>query len=1085
MKSMLFCVAVAQGVLLSFAETGLVRHEDFAYSSMVGMPDGVRLYTYGSRPADGVKCPIVIQRNPYVKEQPVDLAQFGRGQQATLKRGYARVIQHCRGAGLSEGVRVPYENERADGLALLDWVRKLPWYNGEIYLEGGSYLSSVHWAYLDTDPKDVKGAFLAIQEVDRYNVCYRNGFFKVGLHGGWFTREYHKTDHALMRNSDVSFAEFPLEAFSTRFWGRPEPAFDNVIRHPRRDDPFWTSDEPGSGADYRHALQKSSMPILLKTGFYDIYTEGLCDMWREISAARRANCALLIDAYDHGGTLNPSMKGTKGEFPGGARKDEGVEALDWFDAIRAAAKEGRPFKGTKGAEANRTRYYALWENAWRTEPSLADGARKISLRLGTGTRNYTYDPKRPAPVFPGSGGICFGGMRLQPKPDFRDDVVSFLLPPLVERFDVRGRMTLDLAVASDCEDTCFYARVSVNKGDGKWYLLRDDITTLSRGRPCAVGDASHPTGTKALVSFRFADHAFRLEPGDVLRVDVSSANSQFAPHGNVKGPQFAVTEPKVAHNAVFAEASRLTLSVLPPETAFVRAGPEAVRCEEMVPMRDGVRLYTRTLLPKRDGRFPVVFVRTPYEGVNRVCREDVPQADTYVRRGYARVVQHCRGAGASEGLCRPYVEREDGLDTLAWIRKQPWYNGEIFLEGGSYLTSVHLTYLADEPPDIKGAAFSIQTDRMAGRQYRNGCNYDCCNWKWWWSMIRREFPNPAPGCVRRPYRDAYARAFGTDDPRYTGMLLHTEEDGFWTSDPRWNVMEHIKFPVLWTEGWWDFYIEGMVSMWERMRPEAKAASIFVMKPMAHGGHPLKNTPIPETAYSHTVSAIDFFDAIRAGRPNEEMPFGKMVYHSVGADAWRMAEWPREMTFLRFGLTPNGGLEKDGVGKEGRVSWTYDPNGPRIPGLAEGQCQKAWGEHSRTDAVEFVSRPFDADVAFFGKPRIHVPVRSDCDDTQVFFRIDLVAPDGTGWNVCQTISSLRHAKSDCKAGEVVMLDLEFPVAGFTVRKGWGVRLDVCSDGGVYVQHANVAQHWAEVKPEDVRIAQNTLFCGTATLELPLE
>ena len=519
---------------------------DGAFSEMVEMPDGVRLYTYGSRPADGVKCPIVVQRNPYVKEQPVDLAQFARGQQTTLKRGYARVVQHCRGAGLSEGVRVPYENERTDGLALLDWVRRLPWYNGEIYLEGGSYLSSVHWAYLDTDPKDVKGAFLAIQEVDRYNVCYRNGFFKAGLHGGWFTREYHKTDHDLARNRGVSFSEFPLEAFSTRFWGRPEPAFDNVVRHPRRDDPFWTSRAPGSGAEYRNALKKSSMPILLKTGFYDIYTEGVCDMWREISAARRSNCALLIDAYDHGGRLADRMKGTLGEFPGGARADERVEALDWFDAIR----KGAP---CAGAERNRTRYYAIWENAWHVEPALVDGPRTVSFALGEGERSYVYDPKRPLPDFPGSGGICFGGMQVQPQPDFRDDVVSFVLPPLRERLDVRGRMTLDLAVASDCADTCFYARVDVRKSDGRWYLLRDDITSLSQ------------SGDGKTVSFRFADHAFRLEPDDVLRVDVASGCSQFAPHPNVRGDAFAVREPKVARNTVFAARSKLVLHALPRE----------------------------------------------------------------------------------------------------------------------------------------------------------------------------------------------------------------------------------------------------------------------------------------------------------------------------------------------------------------------------------------------------------------------------------------------------------------------------------------------------------------------------------------
>ena len=518
------------------------------FEDMMPAKDGVKLYTYGAVPKEGVRCPVVIERNPYVKERRIDGPAFARGQAGALKRGYAYVVQHVRGAGVSEGKRVPYEHEREDGLALLEYVRKLPWYNGEIYLAGGSYLSTVHWTYLDTNPPDVKGAFLAIQEVDRYNVCYRNGFFKTALHGGWFIKEFWKTDHELTRNRDVKFSDFPLIDFATRYWGRPEPSFDNVVRHPRPDDPFWKSSEIGSGIDCRFALLKSTMPVLLKTGFYDIYTEGICDMWRETPAARRANCALLIDAYDHGGRLSAEMKGTLGEFPGGARADERVEALDWFDAIRAG-------RACPGAAANRTRYYALWENAWHEADALTDGPRRIAFRLGEGERSYAYDPKRPLPEFPGSGGICFGGMRFQPEPDFRDDVLSFVLPPLAERLDVRGRMTAKLTVASDCEDTCFYVRVSVKKPDGKWYLLRDDITSLS----FQLGD--YAPGSKRVLAFRFADHAFRLERGDVLRVDVASASSQFAPHANVKGDQFAVRGPKVAHNRVFAAESELVLYV--------------------------------------------------------------------------------------------------------------------------------------------------------------------------------------------------------------------------------------------------------------------------------------------------------------------------------------------------------------------------------------------------------------------------------------------------------------------------------------------------------------------------------------------
>ena len=57
--------------------------------------------------------------------------------------------------------------------------------------------------------------------------------------------------------------------------------------------------------------------------------------------------------------------------------------------------------------------------------------------------------------------------------------------------------------SSDCEDTCIYVRVSVDKGDGIWYLLRDDITTLcaegglsSRSACCRMSADGHESDVK-------------------------------------------------------------------------------------------------------------------------------------------------------------------------------------------------------------------------------------------------------------------------------------------------------------------------------------------------------------------------------------------------------------------------------------------------------------------------------------------------------------------------------------------------------------------------------------------------------------
>ena len=527
------------------------------FEESVPMDDAVKLYTVGVAPVGNGKFPIVVTRTPYVNAQRADIGNLAARHRKYIDRGYACVYQHCRGCGMSEGDWVPYESERADGLALLEFIRRLPWYNGEIYLVGSSYPASVHFAYLDTNPPDVKGAALWVQDVNRYNISYRNGFFKIGLTGGWFLNSYKKKDLSLKRDWNVTFRQFPIAGFSSRFWGEDVPALENVLLHPHADDPFWRSALPGSGADFRDAMLKSTMPVLLKTAFYDLYTDGVCAMWREMPESRRANCSLVIDASNHGGWRDGIPKGMISDFPGGARPEGKVEAVDWFDSIRnKTAFENAPL--------GKVRYYALWENAWCVDPELLNGRRKVCLPFGEGVRSYRYDPRSRPPEFPGSGGICFGGMQIQPPVSSSVDMATFVLPPVSERMDVRGRMEVELSAASDCEDTCFYIRVSIDKGDGKWLLLRDDIASLAFGSPYVPGE-------RRLLRYRFADHAFRVDRGDRFRIDVAGACAHFAPHPNVAGDAFKVASPRIAHNRVFAGDSKLILFAIQPQNPYCQS----------------------------------------------------------------------------------------------------------------------------------------------------------------------------------------------------------------------------------------------------------------------------------------------------------------------------------------------------------------------------------------------------------------------------------------------------------------------------------------------------------------------------------
>ena len=504
--------------------------------------------------------------------------------------------------------------------------------------------------------------------------------------------------------------------------------------------------------------------------------------------------------------------------------------------------------------------------------------------------------------------------------------------------------------------------------------------------------------------------------------------------------------------------------------------------EQLFGMSDGVRLYTRIVTPNGDGKFPIVFIRTPYEKAHGGVAHDIAEYDSnpFVDSGYAIVLQHCRGRGDSEGVCLPYDERNDGLDSLAIIRKLDIYNGEIYLYGGSYLSTVHLSYLDTAPEDVKGAVLNIQTDRMYFRNYRNGCCYNFCNLNWWLGMLNRAYPHQKlDGAIQRPYVDIMKRVIGTDYAPYTDLLLNDKYNAFWENDPRTYVIDNLKIPVLFTEGWYDFYIDGMFNMWERLPSETKARSAFIVGPWGHATsvseqaeYPLKNGNIPADY------VVEWFNSIRGGKPYPYARKGQVNYYSIGKDAWQTSSYPAALPAKRFYFAEEGRLSATPCKTEAQICYRYDPETP-VTCYPYRNIYKAV-EIGKTEGVtSFLSEEFDEDISFFGKVRWRMDVSSDCEDTAFFMRVYFVE-EGVAYNLTETITSLSHIKEDYQAGEKMTVDIVTPPIAFTVKRGGRIRVDVSSNGGIYVPHGNVKGHWATIT--ETRVAKNTLYLRDAFVEL---
>ena len=151
-----------------------------------------------------------------------------------------------------------------------------------------------------------------------------------------------------------------------------------------------------------------------------------------------------------------------------------------------------------------------------------------------------------------------------------------------------------------------------------------------------------------------------------------------------------------------------------------------VKREVMIPMRDGVKLYTVIVLPKgaqerADSAHAHALQRIQARRAQQqpiTCSRSLPQGDeVFVRDGYIRVFQDVRGKYKSEGdyvMTRPVRgplnptptdHVTDAYDTIDWLVKNtPESNGRVGMIGSSYEGFTVVMALLDPHPALKVAA---------------------------------------------------------------------------------------------------------------------------------------------------------------------------------------------------------------------------------------------------------------------------------------------------------------------------------------------------------------------------------------------
>lgn len=491
-----------------------------------------------------------------------------------------------------------------------------------------------------------------------------------------------------------------------------------------------------------------------------------------------------------------------------------------------------------------------------------------------------------------------------------------------------------------------------------------------------------------------------------------------------------------------------------------------------VPMRDGVLLradhYEPAVRPA-----PTVLIRTPYGrrgGVGVVAR-------TAAEQGFQVVVQCCRGTFDSGGGFVPMRhETDDGLDTLAWLREQRWYDGQLCTFGPSYVGFTQWAIAADAGPELKAMATVVTASQFRESTYAGGA-FSLDTVLTWAELLAAQNTPPVrrqlelwrgqralnAGLAHLPLSEADTVATGAEVAFVREWLAHVEP-----GDPYWDTLGHghriadVTAAVLMVGGWYDIFLPWQLADHAALR-RAGVDTRLVIGPWTHGSAGLYLTSLRE--------AMDWFARHTTGGQHvQALSPSPVRVHIGGADQWcDLPGWPPAAEPWRWYLAAGGRLERQDAGsvpagddaaRDGGTAegdpLRYDPRdptpslgGPLLMANRAGRRDNRALE-ARGDVLVYSTAPLSTPVEIAGPVEADLYLRSDLAHFDVFVRLCDVDTAGRSWNVCDGLHRVAAPVEAAGADGVYRVRVELWPTAYRFAPGHRIRVQV--SGGAHPRYA---------------------------------
>lgn len=377
--------------------------------------------------------------------------------------------------------------------------------------------------------------------------------------------------------------------------------------------------------------------------------------------------------------------------------------------------------------------------------------------------------------------------------------------------------------------------------------------------------------------------------------------------------------------------------------------------------------------------------------------------------------------------------------------------------------------------------YGTQHDVMAPRLPKDISQEDLLRVQRFYDMAP-EYPkvNWVEGLNHLPVQDIIKNVNGSKGI-FDKMVVRKPNDPAWFKGGLYHDDQEIGVPSFWFVSWYDVSTSPNLALYNHVSKNTKDKKIrdnqyLVIAPTLHCRYTraTENTIVGErnlgdARLDYDALIYGWFDYWLGGQKNgilEKTP--KVQYYVMGANEWKSSEvWPpKNAKMEKFYLSSNGDanslfgngkLTKEIPGKEKSDSFTYDPMNPVTSyggnvcctgGAIDGGSFDQRHMETRNDILVYSTDVLEEGVEVSGFIETTLYVGSDAKDTDFTIKLIDVHPDGSAYNLDETIQRVRYREGYdkevfMKEGEVYKVNLSAMSTSNYFKKGHKIRVEISS------------------------------------------